>query len=427
MTCSRLSTGWQTVSRTRRGLAAPHPISDPFRASRIAGMFGLLAISMAAPTSAQIFKIPHADSTAASAFGVSVAIDGDRALVGASAENRCGPNSGVVYVFERDAMNETWTQVAQLAPRDCVEGDFFGHAVALSEDRALVTASGNFSNRNASNAAYVFERDSTGAWIQAAKIVDAPRDEEGSFAASVSLDGDRALITTSGDPIRHRYAGAAYIYERHPVTGRWIRKARLTGSGGLSQGVFGGNAVLEGDVAVVTSSMYYRERPGSLYVFERDPASDTWRERKRFGGIDDIFISVDLSDGRVLVGESREGDDDAGGATLYERDAAGEWGLAQTLLPRVPYPHGAFGSEVAFDGDSALLAGYDEQLGKDFNIDRVVYEFRRHAETGEWTQRRIFDVGAVAFGYAIAAGREFAVIGEHSDQQPGAAYIVKLR
>ncbi|MEZ4702489.1 MAG: hypothetical protein R2834_19305 [Rhodothermales bacterium] len=399
--------------------------------SRVIVALGLLAVIVvsftASPANGQIFKIPYADTSAASAFGVSVAIDGNRALVGASAENNCGPNSGAVYVFERDSELETWVQMARLTPRDCVEGDFFGHGLSLSGNRALITASGNLTSRNASNAAYVFERDSTsGEWVEAAKIVDERKEEEGSFAASVSLDGDRALITTSGDPIRHRYAGAAYIYERHPVSGRWIRSARLSGSGGLAQGVFGGNAALDGDVAVITSSMYYREKPGSIYVFERDPSTDTWHEAKRFGGIDDILISVDISHGRILVGESRDGDHESGAATLYEKTDAGEWTLSQTLHPRVPYKHGAFGSEVSFDGDSALIAGYDEQLGKNFNIDRVVYEFKRKPD-GEWTQRRIFDVGAVAFGYSLAASGEFAVIGEHSDQEPGAAYVVRLR
>ena len=388
----------------------------------------VVAVLAPLPATAQIFKIPYADTSASNAFGVSVAIDGNRALVGASAENVCGVNSGAVFVFERDSELETWAQVARLTPRDCVEGDFFGHALSISGDRALITASGNLTNRNASNAAYVFERDSTsGEWLEAAKIVDERQQEEGSFAASVSLDGDRALITTSGDPIRHNYAGAAYIYERHPVSGRWIRETRLAGSGGLAHGVFGGNAVLDGDVAVVTSSTYFRAKPGSIYVFERDAATNTWSEAQRIGGIDDLRISVDVSHGRILVGESRAGDGKSGEATLYEKNEAGKWALTQTLRPRVPYKDGAFGTEVSFDGDSALIAGYDEQLGKDFNIDRVVYEFRRKPDSGEWTQRRIFDVGAVAFGYSIAAGSEFAVIGEHSDQQPGAAYVVRLR
>jgi hypothetical protein len=148
---------------------------------------------------------------------------------------------------------------------------------------------------------------------------------------------------------------------------------------------------------------------------------------KRLGGIDDIFISIDIEDRFVLIGESKDGAHESGIATLYERGDDGTWALRQTLKPRVPYKSGAFGSVVSFEGESALIAGYDEQLGKNFNIDRVVYEFKRSEATDEWTQRRIFDVGAVAFGYAIATGGGYAVIGQVSDQEPGAAYVVQIR
>lgn len=390
------------------------------------GMFLWGAFVLAPAASAQIFKIPHPDTTIGNAFGSSVAIDGDRALVGASAENICGPNSGAAYIFERDSEDDTWSQVAKLRPRDCVTGDFFGRSLSISGDRAVIAASGSFPSRNASNAAYIFERDTTsGIWKEVSKISNDSKVEEGSFAASVSLDDDRLLIATSGDPIRHRYHGAAYIYERN-AAGAWEKKARLTGSGSMAHGVFGGSCALDGDYAVVTASMYYEEKPGSLYVFERDPASGRWREVKRIGGIDDIFISVALDDRFILAGESLDGSKKSGIATLYERSEEG-WALKQIIKPNVPYKSGAFGSAVSFDGRSALIAGYDEQLGKNFNIDRVVYEFKYSEPLDEWKQRRIFDVGAVDFGTAIAAGGGFAVIGQVSDQEPGAAYVVRIR
>ncbi|MFK7847868.1 MAG: hypothetical protein AB8G77_21445 [Rhodothermales bacterium] len=378
-------------------------------------------------TNAQIFKIPHPDTTIGNAFGSSVAIDGHRALVGASAEKTCGPNSGAAYVFERDSTEGTWSQVARLTPKECVIGDFFGRSLSISGNRAVIAASGSFPSRNASNAAYIFERDeATGAWEEVSKISHKSDIEEGSFAASVSLDGDRVLIATSGDPIRHEYSGAAYIYERNEK-GNWVRKARLTGSDSKAFGIFGGSGALDGDYAVVTASMYYKEKPGSLYIFERNPATDKWKEVKRIGGIDDIFISVAMDDRYILAGESLDGSKKSGIATLYERSDDNTWALKQIIKPNVPYKSGAFGSEVSFDGKSALIAGYDEQLGKNFNIDRVVYEFKYSEPLDEWKQRRIFDVGAVDFGTAIAAGGGYALIGQVSDQAPGAAYVVRIR
>jgi len=386
----------------------------------------MVLLSMPSATYGQIFKIAHPDTTTGNGFGTSVDIDGNRALIGASAEDVCGINSGAAYIYERDDEDESWKKVTRLVPSDCVEGDFFGRSLSIHGDRAVVAASGTFPNRNASNAAYIFERNSeTGEWKEVAKIKQYQEVEEGSFAASVSLDGDRLLVTTSGDPIRQEYNGAAYIYER-AEDNRWVKKARLIGSGRLADGVFGGAGALDGDYAVVTASKYYDEEPGSLFIFERNAETDEWQKVKHIEGIDDIFISVDIEANYVVAGESRGGSKRSGVATLYERQEDGDWVLKQTLKPRVPYKDGAFGSTVSFDGENALVAGYDEQLGKNFNIDRVVYEFKRKPDSEEWTQRRIFDVGTVAFGYSIAASGGYAVIGEVSDQEPGAAYVVEI-
>ena len=393
-----------------------------------AGLIIALLVLVSTPSTgySQIFKIAHPDTTTGNGFGTSVSIDENRALIGASAENVCGPNSGAAYIYERDAEDDSWKPVTRLTPSTCVEGDFFGRSLSIHGDRAVVAASSTVPNRNASNSAYIFERDSeSGVWKEVAKIKQYQEVEEGSFAASVSLDGDRLLVTTSGDRIRQEYNGAAYIYEKAP-DGRWVKQARLVGSGSLADGVFGGAGALDGDYAVVTASKYYEEEPGSLFIFERNPDTESWEQVKHIKGIDDIFISVDIEGNYVIAGESRGGNKRSGVATLYERQINGEWELKQTLTPRVPYKDGAFGSAVSFDGENALVAGYDEQLGKNFNIDRVVYEFKRKGDSGEWAQRRIFDVGTVAFGYAIAASGGYAVIGEASDQEPGAAYVVEI-
>jgi hypothetical protein len=72
------------------------------------------------------------------------------------------------------------------------------------------------------------------------------------------------------------------------------------------------------------------------------------------------------------------------------------------------------------------VTGYDEQLGKDFNIDRVVYAFRRN-DDGEWPQRRIIDIGRIGFGAAIDQNGPVAIISSVPETEEGAAYIFYLR
>lgn len=387
----------------------------------------LLGLWSALPARAQIDKLPHPDTTSGNFFGVAVSIDGDRALVGASSETTCGDNAGAAYLFERDSEADQWREAARLVPSVCQPGEFFGRSVSLSGDRALVAASAESFAAKSSNAAYLFERDSTGTWRQAARLIADNNEEEGPFAASVSLDGDRALVTTWGDPSNGRFGGAAYIFEYDSKTYSWQQKARFTGSRGVEEGIFGGPAALDGDRAVVSASSYFKQEPGSIYIFERDPATGTWNEAAHFGEIDDFFISVDVEGDRVLVGESKSGSRKSGTATLFTRDAAGKWHGTATLRPPTPYDHGAFGSAVSLDGNRALVAGYDEQLRMDFNIDRVVYLFEYDADADAWQYRHIVDIGEVAFGASVDLDGAVALIGRVSEAEPGAAYVVRLR
>ena len=383
------------------------------------------------PALAQIFELPYADTTAGTFFGGAVAIDGDVAVVGASGESEEGENAGAAYVFERDPDTDRWHQAARLTPLDAKAGLFFGRSVSVSADRVLIAASGEFFSLETPNAAYVFERDeATGTWEQAAKLT--PRtsghaaSEEGAFAASVSLDGDRALVTTWGDALKGTYGGAAYLYRRDPKSGLWEQTARLEGSGSLRDGIFGGTGVLDGDRLAVAASTYFRRKPGLVYLFERDAETDVWRETQHLEGIDDFYIDLDLDGDRLLVGESKA-DGESGLAVLYRRDARGHWRRVEKLQPDSPYEHGGFGSAVALGGRYALVAGYDEQLGLSFNIDRVVYAFRYKPALGSWRQRQVLDVGEVAFGSAIDYDGKFAIVGQASDTRVSKAYIVRLR
>lgn len=390
----------------------------------VALLFAVLLVGRADAVQAQIYALPHADTLRASAFGIAVAIDGNRALVGASGENTCGPNGGAAYVFEREVATDTWRQTARLTPSVCQEDAFFGQDIDLSGNRAIVSASSDFFAERASNAAYIFERTRNGRWDEVARLTADETFQEGSFAADVALDGDRALVTTSGSA-EGAYGGAAYVFEYDRAAGTWRQAARVTAAAGPAYGVLGGACALHGDRFVVAASTYSAQEPGSAYVFERD-STGTWREAARIEAVDDYFISVDVHDDRVLVGEGRAGGDKSGAAVVYRRTGDGDWVHEATLRPATPYAHGNFGSTVSLYENRALITGYDEQLGQDFNIDRVVYIFERRAGTTTWVQRQIIDIGEVDFGAALDHETAFALISSVPEDENGTVYVVRL-
>ena len=71
-------------------------------------------------------------------FGISVAVDGDTAVIGVSADDDNGGDSGSAYVFTRDA--GVWTEQQKLAASDGAAGDLFGVSVAVDGDTAVIGA-----------------------------------------------------------------------------------------------------------------------------------------------------------------------------------------------------------------------------------------------------------------------------------------------
>ena len=376
------------------------------------------------PASAQIYRLQSPDTTAGNYFGTAVAIDDSVAIVGASGDLKCGVNAGAAFIFNLSD-NGKWEEKARLEPDDCREGLFFGKAVAVSGRRAAVVAYIPFFSGAVSNTVYIFEfSELTDTWEQTAKLRQPPGKMEGAFAAGIALDGDRILITTSGDAGQGAFNGSAYIYDYG--NGSWKMNARLSPSLGPSAGIFGTSAALDGDRAVVSASTYVAEQPGSVYVFDRDPESGSWSESAALRGILDFFISVDVDGDRLIVGESRAGAGLMGRARIFNRQSDGKWRPGATLRPSGSYSRGGFGSVVSLRDNHALVVGFDEQLRMDINIDRVVYLFEFDPAASKWYQKHIIDVGDVAFGSAIDLDKNAALIGQADEGAPGNAYVVLI-
>jgi len=378
-----------------------------------------------APAWGQIDELPRPADAHAASFGVSVALGDSLIAVGASGEPTCGANGGAVYIYERTSSSvDDWKPPTRVTPEPCVSGAFFGERVVLSRNRLLVSAAdGN--PLDEANAAYLFERTASGAWQQVARFT-APSDaSDGPFAADIDLHGNRAVVSTSGRPEAGR-SGAVYVYEYADSTDTWAQTARLTSRRGPETGILGGTVSLHGPHVAVAASTYFRDAPGSVCLFHYDASAGQWHDDAVLRGIDAFFIELALHDSTLLVGEDRAGQRGAGEAAVFSRGMHGEWTQTATLHPSRPYASGAFGMAVALTDQWALITGYGEQLGKAFNIDRVVYAFRR-VRRGTWNERSILDIGQVDFGAALDVQGSQALVSSVPTDGPGTVYLVQLR
>lgn len=202
-------------------------------------------------------------------FGGSVAIDGDYAIVGAYWDDD-NDASGSAYVFVRDPV-EGWKQQAKLLPDGAVVNGGFGSSVAIRGDRAVIgDRFAEVDGVDQCGAAYVFVRSGT-AWIQQVELTPGDVDDFKEFGASVSFNGTCAVVGAHGDAGDSGYdynIGAAYLFVRSGTS--WTERAKLTAWDGVEQDYFG-IAVSVSDAWVLVGAHMADpkgDQSGAAYLFK---------------------------------------------------------------------------------------------------------------------------------------------------------------
>ena len=177
-------------------------------------------------------------------FGQSVAIHEKNMVIGAPGkDNGNGPNEGAVYTFM--LQGDTWMEHAKVFASDGAYHDYFGYSVAISGDTLLVGAP---LKDDYGGGAYVFVLAGDGSWDEGTRLIPrngiAPGDY---FGYAVALSGDRALIGAHFSDESGDDSGAAYIF--HRMNGVWQEEAKLVPADGASYYAFGYDVSLSGDTS----------------------------------------------------------------------------------------------------------------------------------------------------------------------------------
>ena len=213
------------------------------------------------------------DAAPGDRFGAALALDEGRALVGApgwsSTEGAPAERTGRVYEFALEGGQ--WREVARHQPAPEAEAAF-GSALALEGNRAVIGAPGAAGGYGA---AYVFHREGpTAPWTERSRLAafDGVRGDR--FGAAVALSGNDTWV---GAPApRGTDTGIVYVYgggeDGVPEEGRRIR---LTDT--VTRDAFGDRIVADGGVVMVTATGMHHGA-GAVFAYERN-ASGTWQDR----------------------------------------------------------------------------------------------------------------------------------------------------
>ncbi len=273
-------------------------------------------------------------------FGNDVCVSGDLAIVGCPS---C-LGKGAAYIFKWNGAS--WIQQQRLTASDGASGDYFGDAVAICGNYAIVGAYQDDSYRGS---AYVFKYNGS-SWVEQQKLTSPNAAANGFFGCSVAFSDDKMVIVgTWGED---SYRGAAYVFIRDGEI--WSSQQKLTASDGTYGDRFGSAAAIESNRAIFGA--YFGDNGmGSAYVFVRD--GNSWSEQQKLiasdgAENDDFGISVSISGNHAIVGAY--GDDSfTGSAYMFKWDGAG-WVEEVKLTAPDRMENDLFGGSVCISGDLAL-------------------------------------------------------------------------
>jgi hypothetical protein len=252
-------------------------------------------------------------------FGVSVAISGNYAIVGASLEDDAsGTTSGKAYIFN----NSTGALLHTLNnpnPYGTSESDYFGNAVAITDTYAIVGAYGeDDAGGNSTGKAYIYNV-STGALLHTLNNPNAYGTiVSDQFGIRVAISGNYAIVGAfEEDDAGGTTSGKAYIY--NVSTGALLHTLDNPNAYGTSaEDRFGIRVAISGNYAIVGA---FEEddaggtTSGKAYIFNNSTGAllYTLNNPNPYGtSLNDNFgVSVAITDTYAIVGAY--GEDDAGG------------------------------------------------------------------------------------------------------------------
>ncbi len=364
--------------------------------------------------------------------GYAVAIDGDTVLVGAYRGDAAATDQGTACAFALHDGRHVERQ--KLTAHDGAADEYFGGAVALDGNTLVAGADADAVGTNADQGSvYVFTRQGA-AWTFQQKLTANDGAAEDSFGWSVALSGDTLVIGAPFDEIGGNASqGSAYVFKRNGTA--WAQQQKLTAVGidGLPRDNFGYAVGLSGGAVLVGAPGVDNER-GAAYVFTFN--GTIWTQQAKLSGKDgaagDKFgYAVAIFGDTLTAGAPYDTvGANAGQGSVHVFTRAGTvWTQGPKLTAEDGAPGSLFGGALAFNGDSLAVGAFEDDIGAN-NSQGSVYVFGRAGTAWTRPEKLVANDGAADdhFGVAVALSGNTLVVGANGDTigtnaRQGSAYV----
>lgn len=317
---------------------------------------------------------------------------------------------------------------------------YFGHAVAISGDYAIVGAYQDDEGAGLTDngAAIIYKRNTTtGGWDIVQKLVNPSASSYDHFGYTVAISGDFAIVGAPLDIEGGGSAnnGSATIYKRNTATGVWEMVQKLSNPS-LFNDFFGYSVAISGDNAVIGApgdDEGFSDN-GSVTIFKRNTATGVWEMVQKLinpaAGFSDRFgWSVSVSGDYLLAGAPGDGFGNTlnaeGSASIFKRNTGtGLWELVQKLTDPQLDINDNLGSSVSISGDYAIIGSPNDDEGLNLTNNGSATIFKRNAATGVWQAvKKLVNAAAASeelFGSSVAISGDYIMVGAPNDDDAAA-------
>jgi hypothetical protein len=296
-------------------------------------------------------------------FGLALALRDDRAVIGAPSDFSLGIGAGAAYIYERSSGGE-WVRVKKLLPVGGANG-LFGTSVALTGDRVLVGAPRNDTyGIESAGLAHAYHKNPSGDWIHVGAMYPTDPDLLERFGTSIAASGDHALVGATRDNGATRDSGTVLSFTYDGTL--WLQGDKLSPIGLGPDDDFGASLSMTSDWAAVGAPGHDGSAgtdAGTVWILHRGIVWNAVQELTPSDGQagDRFGTSVAMEGTRLLVSAPFHDatGTDAGAVYVFERDALGTWIETEKLVASDGAAHTRFGNTVALSGENTLVGVFD--------------------------------------------------------------------